>query len=303
MTDSSHAPPPATCTIEAVVRWASDDFRARGIDRPRLDAEVLLAHALGTNRTQLVIDAKRPLEPDELARFRELVKRRRGREPVAYLLGVREFYGRIFRVDKRVLIPRPDTETLVDVALARTEGCSLSMRALDLCTGSGCVAITLSRQRPTACISATDLSDDALAVARENALRLGAYNVSFARGDLFAALPAGCGPFDVIVSNPPYIPAAEVETLDRDIKEFEPRLALDGGPDGLTVVRRIVTDAPSRLAPGGTLAIEVAAGEAAEAARLFEARGFKNVTVTRDYGRIERVVDGTWPGSGAPPAC
>ena len=299
MASSSQAPPPSW-TIEAVVRWAADDFRARGIDKPRLDAEVLLAHALGTTRMQLVIDAKRPLEPEELARFRELVKRRRAREPVAYLLGAREFYGRMFRVDRRVLVPRPDTETLVDVALARTEGCSLSMRALDLCTGSGCVAITLARQRPTATVLATDLSDDALAVARDNALRLGAYTVSFGRGDLFAAVPEGCGPFDVIVSNPPYIPSAEVETLDRDIRDFEPRLALDGGPDGLALVRRIVEGAPARLAPGGGLAVEVGEGEAAEAVRVFEARGFVSVTATRDYGRIERVVDGMWPHGRAP---
>src|SRR5271170_6766306 len=179
MTSSSQAPPPQIWTIEAVVRWASDDFRARGLDRPRLDAEVLLAHALGTTRMQLVIDAKRPLEPEELVRFRDLVKRRRAREPVAYLVGVREFYGRQFRVDRRVLVPRPDTETLVDVALARTEARSLSMRALDLCTGSGCVAITLARERPTCFVVATDVSADALLIARENALRLGAYNVAF----------------------------------------------------------------------------------------------------------------------------
>jgi release factor glutamine methyltransferase len=287
-------PPPQTWTIEGVIRWAADDFRARGIEKPRLDAEVLLAHALGTTRMQLVLDAKRPLAPEELARFRDHVKRRRAREPVAYLLGTREFYGRPFRVDKRVLIPRPDTETLVDVALARTEGCSLSMRALDLCTGSGCVAVTLARQRPTACVHATDLSDDALAVARDNALRLGAYTVSFRRGDLFDALPAECGPFDVIVSNPPYIATPEVEALDRDIKEFEPRLALDGGADGLDVVRRIIDLAPPRLARGGFLAIEVGAGEAAAAAKAFEARGFTHVNVTRDLARIERVVDGMW---------
>ena len=244
---------------------------------------------------QLVIDSKRPLEPEELARFRDLVKRRRVREPVAYLVGAREFYGRSFRVDRRVLIPRPDTETLVDVALARTAARSLSMRALDLCTGSGCVAISLARQRPTSSVHATDLSDDALAVARENALRLGAYNVSFTRGDLFDAVPSSCGPFDVIVSNPPYIASAEVETLDRDIKAFEPRLALDGGPDGLALVRRIVEASPARLARGGSLALEIGAGEAADTVRIFEARGFTNVTVTRDYGRIERVVDGRWP--------
>jgi release factor glutamine methyltransferase len=168
------------------------------------------------------------------------------------------------------------------------------MRVLDLCTGSGCVAITLSRQRPTACVHATDLSDDALAVARDNALRLGAYTVSFWRGDLFDALPSGCGPFDVIVSNPPYIATAEIGTLDRDVRDFEPRLALDGGADGLALVRRIVEAAPARLASGGFLATEVGAGEAAEAVKIFEARGFVNVTITRDYGRIERVVDGMW---------
>jgi release factor glutamine methyltransferase len=285
---------PQTWTIDAVLRWATDDFRSRGLERPRLDAEVLLASALAATRTQLVIDAKRPLEPAELGRFRELVKRRRVHEPVAYLLGEREFYGRAFRVDKRVLVPRPDTETLVDVALARTGHCSLSMRALDLCTGSGCVAVTLARQRPTSRVHGADLSADALAVARDNAYRLGAYNVSFSEGDLFAAVPPDCGPFDVITANPPYIASSEIEELARDIKEFEPRLALDGGADGLAIVRRIVLGAPAHLARGGVLAVEVGAGEAPEVARLFEAGGFARVTATRDYARIERVVDGVW---------
>jgi release factor glutamine methyltransferase len=207
---------------------------------------------------------------------------------------VREFYGRPFRVDKRVLVPRPDTETLVDVALARTEARSLSMRALDLCTGSGCVAITLARQRPTARVHATDISDEALAVARDNALRLGAYNVSFARGDLFEAVPASLAPFDVITANPPYIASGEIDTLDKDVRDFEPRLALDGGNDGLAVVRRIVDGAPGLLDAGGTLAVEVGAGEADATALLFESRGFRRVAITRDYGKIERVIDGIW---------
>jgi release factor glutamine methyltransferase len=282
----SAQPPPQTWTIEAILRWSTDDFRARGLDKPRLEAEVLLGHALGVDRMRLVIDSKRPLEPAELTRFRDYVKRRRAREPVAYIVGRREFYGRPFRVDKRVLIPRPDTETLVDVALARTTACSLSMRALDLCTGSGCVAISLARARPTACVHATDLS--------ENAFRLGAHTVGFWRGDLFGALPADCGPFDIVVANPPYIATSEVEGLERDIKDFEPRLALDGGADGLAFVRRIVEDAPSRLAPGGTLAMEIGAGEATEVVKIFEASGFASVTVTRDLGRMERVVDGVW---------
>ncbi len=283
---------PQTWTIEAVLRWATEDFRARGLDKPLLDAQVLLAHALGASRTQLIIDAKKPLAPEELARFRDMVKRRRAHEPVAYVLGAREFYGRSFRVDKRVLVPRPDTETLVDGALARTEACSMSMRALDLCTGSGCVAITLAKQRPTARVHATDVSADALAVAADNAQRLGAYNLSFSRGDLFDAVPSGLPPFDVVTANPPYIATAEIATLSRDIHEHEPRLALDGGADGLSLVRRVVAGAPDVLAPGGVLAVEVGAGEAPAVARLFEERGFLRVTITRDYGRIERVVDG-----------
>jgi release factor glutamine methyltransferase len=283
-------------TIEAVTRWATDDFRARGIESPRLDAEVLLAHALNTTRMKLILDAHRPLSPDELGRFRAFVKRRRAHEPVAYLRGEREFFGRVFKVDARVLVPRPDTETLVDVALARTAHCSLSMRALDLCTGSGCVAITLARQRPTSRVHATDISDAALAVARENALRLGAYNVSFSRGDLFTGLERLRGACDIITANPPYIPSAEIATLASDVKDFEPRLALDGGADGLAIVRGIVRDAPAFLTEGGTLAVEVGAGEAPEVVSLFEARGFERVTATRDLARIERVVDGVWPG-------
>jgi release factor glutamine methyltransferase len=240
------------------------------------------------------MDAMRPLALDELSRFRELVKRRRAREPVAYILGQREFYGRTFAVDARVLVPRPDTETLVTVALDRTRDRSMSLRALDLCTGSGCVAITLARERPTSRVHATDASKEALAVARHNALRLGAYNVSFAQGDLYVAVAEGQR-FDLVVANPPYVPAADVAHLMADVRDFEPRMALDGGADGLALVRRIVTDAPTVLVPGGRLAVEVGAGEAGDAAALLGTRGFVDVAVTRDYARIERVVDGRWP--------
>jgi release factor glutamine methyltransferase len=279
-------------TVASVLRWATEDFRSRGITSPRLDAELLLGFALGMGRTQLIIELMRPLAPDELGRFRELVKRRRAHEPVAYILGVREFYGRPFRVDRRVLVPRPDTETLVEVALERTRHVSLSMRALDLCTGSGCVAISLARERPTSCVWATDLSEDAIAVARENALRLGAYNVVLRAGDLFA--PARGRRFDVVTANPPYIREGEIPGLDADIRAYEPHVALSGGADGLVVIRRIVEDAPSVLAPGGVLAIEVGAGQAREVATLFEGRGFVEVERARDYGRIERVVHGVW---------
>ncbi|WP_394833854.1 peptide chain release factor N(5)-glutamine methyltransferase [Pendulispora rubella] len=285
-----------TWTIEAVVRWATDDFRARGIESPRLDAEVLLAFALDTDRVRLIVDARRPLEADELARFRELVKRRRKHEPVAFLRGEREFFGRPFRVDARVLIPRPDTEVLVQVALERTRHVSLSMRALDLCTGSGCVAISLGRERPTAQVLASDISEGALAVARDNAHRLGAFNVGWASGDLFGALASRAGlRFDVVTANPPYIPSEEIATLAEDIRSFEPILALDGGQDGLDLLRRIVQDAPAFLVDGGVLAVEVGAGEAPDVGQLFEQRGFEDVRIARDYGGIERVVSGAWP--------
>ena len=283
----------AAWTIEAVVRWATDDFRTKGIESPRLDAEVLLAHALSTTRVQLIIDAKRPLMADELARFRTLVKRRRAHEPVAYIVAQREFYGRMFRVDRRVLVPRPDTETLVDVALTRTRGCSMSMRALDLCTGSGCVAITLGRERPTSRVVAVDLSDAALALARENALRLGAYNVALRVADLFAG--EGEARYDVVTANPPYIPSREVDALAPDIRNFEPRLALDGGEDGLALLTRIVREAPAHLVAGGLLAVEVGAGEAPDVRALFESTGYTEIEVARDYARIERVVSGLRP--------
>jgi release factor glutamine methyltransferase len=288
---SIHATEPQPWTIEAVLQWAADDFRSRGTDGPRLDAELLLAHAIGSTRIKLVLESKRPLDPAELGRFRELVRRRRAREPVAYILGYREFYGRTFRVDGRVLIPRPDTETLIDVALHRTRGVSLSMRALDLCTGSGCVAITLARERPTSHVLGTDISDAAIGLARENALRLGAYNAAFATGDLFSAVVAP-RPFDVIVANPPYVPSSEIAALAPEVRDYEPRAALDGGSEGLATLRRLVADARGYLARSGVLAVEVGAGEAAAAVELFERAGFVDLEIARDCGRIERVVSG-----------
>ena len=282
---------PQEWTIESVLRWATDDFRARGLDSPRLDADLLLGRALGRSRIELIADAKRVLDAGELTRFRELVKRRRAREPTAYILGEREFYGRVFRVDRRVLIPRPDTETLVEVALDRTRDRSMSMRALDLCTGSGCVAITLARERRTSLFLATDVSGDALAVARENASRLGAYNVTFRQGDLFAAVDPSLR-FDLVTANPPYIAAAEMSALQPEIRDYESELALAGGPDGLAVVRLIVAQARAHLARAGRLVLEVGFGEAAAAAALFASAGFAQIEVRRDYARIERVVSG-----------
>jgi release factor glutamine methyltransferase len=283
---------PATWTIGSLVKWATDDFRARGIESPRLDAEVLVAHALKIDRTRVIIESLRELTPNELTMLRDLVKRRRTHEPIAYLRGYREFYGRPFRVDPRVLIPRPDTEALVDAAVSRSERVSLSMRLLDLCTGSGCVAITMARQRPTSQVLATDLSAEALEVARENAYRLGAYNVGFVLSDLFTGIPPGTRRFDVITANPPYIPSADLAGLMSDVRDFEPMLALDGGEDGLVLIRKIIGQAPLHLEKGGVLAIEIEYRQAERVAALFEANSFGQVRVDRDYGKNDRVVSG-----------
>lgn len=280
-------------TVGRVVKWASDDFKARGLESPRLDAELLLGSVLGIDRIRIITDAQRPLTPDELARYRDLHRRRRGHEPVAYLLGQREFYGRMFLVDAGVLIPRPDTETLVDVALRRTASRSLYGRAIDLCTGSGCVAITFARERPTWRVDGADLSPRAIATARRNALRLGAiWNIRWVEGDLFAPLGAVEPIHDLITANPPYIPEAEVETLEPDIRDHEPRMALTGGADGLDVTRRLIAEAPRHLAPGGVLALEIMSGTSAAVADLLRQAGLGEVEITRDYGGHDRVVSG-----------
>jgi release factor glutamine methyltransferase len=279
-------------TIRRVLVWAADDLRKRGSTSPRLDAELLLANVLRVDRIALVIDADRPLAKAELTRYRALHQRRRVGEPVAYLLGRREFYGRPFLVDRRVLIPRPDTEHLVDVALERTRHLSLSARVLDLCTGSGCVALTLARERPTTRVLASDLSSDALAVAAENALRLGAYNVGLVRSDLFAAFDPKKGLFDLITANPPYIPDGELPKLTIDVRGFEPKLALVGGAEGLDLTARIAREAPRFLDAGGVLAMEIGADQGAAVRDLFAAAGFVEIAVRRDYAGLDRVVSG-----------
>jgi release factor glutamine methyltransferase len=285
-----------TWTIGRVVAWAADDFRSRGIESPRLEAELLLAHALDLERMRVILEQARELEPGELTRYRALIQRRRKREPVAYLRGYKEFYGRTFRTDRRALIPRPDTETLVDTALRRTAGLGLCASALDLCTGSGCVAISLARERPTTRVTATDLSADAIALARENALRLGAaFQTRFAVGDLFAPLDPACDRYDLVTANPPYICAGDIEGLSPDIRDFEPRMALDGGTDGLDLVRRIAADAPRFLEPGGVLLVEVGSGQADAVAEMLGASGFNAIERARDYGGHERVVSGERP--------
>ncbi len=227
-------------------------------------------------------------------RFRELLRRRRAAEPIAYLLGQREFYGIAIRVDRRVLIPRPDTETLVEVALERSRPRSAHGQALDLCTGSGCVAIAFARHRSGWTVVGADISEEALQVAEDNALRVGnVLGLAWWQADLFSGLPRGR--FDLIMANPPYIPSSDVLTLDPMVRNFEPKLALDGGIDGLDITRRIVQEAPEWLEPDGILAIEVGFDQAPAVHELLATRGYADVARHKDYGARDRVISGRWP--------
>ncbi len=280
-------------TIRKAVLWTAEYLAGKGVDAPRTDAELLLADVLGVDRVRIVIDFDKPLAKDELAAYRARIERRAGGEPTAYVLGRREFYGRRFSVDARVLVPRPETEGLVDLALAALPADRPS-RALDLCAGSGCVGVTLAAERPLLSVDLVELDPGAAEVARANAAALGvADRATVHVGDLFAALPAGAR-YQAIASNPPYVPEGELASLQREVLR-EPRLALVGGADGLDVLRRIAASAPAFLAPGGVLAVEIAVDQGAAVASLFRDAGLREVEVLEDYSRRDRYVRGRGP--------
>jgi release factor glutamine methyltransferase len=277
-------------TIRSLLAWMAQDFSALGLDTPRLDAEVLIAHVLGIDRVRLYMDLDRPLAAAELAEIRALVVRRRRREPVAYIVGQREFYRRAFAVSSAVLIPRPDTETLIERALELLPSAAPA-RVLDLCTGSGAIAVTLAAERPLSHVTATDLSSDALAVARGNAQRHGVLErMRLLQGDLFAALPPG-ERFELLVANPPYVRAGDVAGLAPEL-HHEPVLALSGGDSGLDVLTRLCDEAAGWLSEQGVLLFEVGAGQAPQVAeRLARQPGLAEVRSHRDLGGVERVVE------------
>ena len=277
-----------------LIAWTQEFFARKGVDAPRLTAEVLLAHALSCDRVRLYLDFDKPLGEPELARFRDLVRRRAEGEPAAYLVGRKEFWDRPFRVDPRVLVPRPETELVLEAAIAALPQ---GGRALDLCAGSGCLGISLALERPGARVVATDVSEEALAVARENAAALGAV-VEFATGDLWAAVH-GQGRFDLVVSNPPYIPVGELAALPREVRR-EPCIALDGGADGLEVIRRVVAGAPAHLAPGGVLCVEMHESHLAALPRLCREAGFASAEARRDLAGLPRFTVARMAAAGEP---
>jgi release factor glutamine methyltransferase len=276
-------------TILAVLEWTEQRFRQRGLGAPRLDAQLLLAHVLGRDRVYLYTHFDQPLAAAELAAYRALIQRRLAGEPVAYLVGKKEFRSLELAVDARVLVPRPDTETLVEAVLALLP--AGGGRIVDVGTGSGAIALALKKARPELELYAVDRSPDAAQVARANAERLG-LAVEVVEGDLLAPVAARA-PFIAIVSNPPYIPTAEIDALAADVRS-EPRAALDGGADGLDVIRRLIADSPPLLGDGGTLALEVGAGQSPSVAALFAADGrYAAAAVTKDLSGIDRVVVAT----------
>jgi release factor glutamine methyltransferase len=273
-----------------------------GIDTARLDAEVLMGHVLGLTREQLLASADFLLGEVHLRPYRELLGRRLEREPIAYITGRQEFWSLEFRVSPDVLVPRPETERLVEIALplARELPQIHALQVLDIGTGSGAIAISLAKELPSAVIWATDVSPAALEIARSNAARNGvAPRVRFFHGDLFDAIAELSGRFDLIVSNPPYICSAEMDALEPEVSRWEPRDALDGGTDGLDFYRRIARQARDYLTPNGAVAVEVGADMGKEVSRLFSAGGYTGVAISQDYAGRDRVVVARLAGKSA----
>ena len=260
---------------------------AAGIGEAALDARLLLEHVCGTDRNTLLAHGERVVEDGELLRYRELVARRAEHVPLQQLTGVQNFMGLDFIVDGNVLIPRQDTEILVEEVLKNLHD---GMRVLDLCTGTGCILTSLLRYSNDCEGVGTDISPDALAVARKNADNLlSGRKPLFLESDLYERVE---GIFDVIVSNPPYIPSRAIDTLMPEVREHEPRIALDGGEDGLAFYRRILRGIGAYLKPGGMLFLEIGYDQGEEVGRLLEGQGFLEVGVTKDYGGLDRVVSG-----------
>ena len=274
-------------TILELIRWGTEYFRDRGIDSPRLTIELMICHVLEIQRVQLYTDFERPLTKEELAELRAMVVRRKDHEPLQYILGLADFYGRGFIVTPDVLIPRPETELLVDRVIRRVKGQG-SIRCLDIGTGSGCIPVTAAVHLPDSLWVGVDVSRAALEIAGRNAERHGvADRVELHVCDILKELPAG--DFDVITMNPPYLAAAEVSSLEPEVRDHEPHQALTDDADGLTFYRRLATVAPNLLRPEGAMFIEIGHGQAEQVRSIMNAAGHKTELIP-DLAMIPRIV-------------
>jgi release factor glutamine methyltransferase len=296
-------PSAAPWTVGRLLQWTADYLKTRGADSPRLDAEVLLAEALGCQRIELYTTFEETPSEDVRAAFRELVRRRAEGAPVAYLVGRREFYSLSFRVTPDVLIPRPETELLVvaaiDLAKERFSTLDSRLSIADVGTGSGIIAVCLAKHLPAWRVTAVDISTAALAVAEDNAKRHGVSDrIEFVESDLLAAVPADRR-FDFVVSNPPYVAAAEFDKLAPDVRKFEPSTALVAGPRGTEIIERLIPQAAERLRPGGHLLLEIGPAIHEAVRTLLEADGhFELGPTIKDLARLPRVVQARRKGEG-----
>lgn len=279
-------------TIQKLLNWITDFFTTKGVDSPRLSAELLLSHVLGLSRIELYTLFDRVVGPAQLEKLRELVKRCGNQEPLAYLIGRCEFYSLTFKITRDCLIPRPETELLVERAVEFLRKRTGKQQVLDLCTGSGCIAAAIAKNVKDAAIVATDICDKALSIASENitVLKL-TEKIKLLCGDLFDPIIAGLDSerFDVVVSNPPYISDAEFSKLDKNVRDYEPRGALYGGVDGLDVYRRIIDKAPDYLCSGGALMLEIGYAQGKAVAGLLDAAGFKGIRIEKDMNKNDRI--------------
>lgn len=277
-----------TWTVRKILEWTDHDLSKRGIESARLDAEVLLAHVLGLDRLGLYLDLDRPLDEKEREAFREMISRRRNREPVAYLTGNKEFWSLDIEVPKGVLVPRPDTEVLVEEAIELIDDQGRGHLAVDIGCGSGCIGLSLLAERRELRLLAVDVDLLATTVTERN-LRAQGFDdrAVVIRGDLLDAVGVEV---DIIVSNLPYIPSGEIDELQPEVAHFEPRRALDGGVDGLDLFRRLVDDAGHALTPGGHLLLEVGHDAQARAVEGLFDSSWEILKIRRDYGGIQRVI-------------
>ena len=276
-------------TVLEVLQSSAEYFKKRNIESPRLNAEHLLAHVLERKRLELYLEFERVLTEAELAPLRELVRRRGQGEPLQHLLGTVEFAGQTFLCDKRALVPRPETEQLVELLKSRIPHPASSI--LDVGTGSGVIALSLAAEFPDAAITATDVSEDALALARENAKRLGLTSrIEFIRSDLLLYVNHV---YDVVVANLPYVAEGDRATLSREV-QHDPEVALFGGERGDEIVRRLIDSAPAKLKTGGLLALEVGLGQADDLAALMAEKNYHDIQTEADYGGVIRFLFGRY---------